>query len=297
MSKPNAYEKITAQIIKMLEDGVAPWRKPWNAAGTMPTSLSSGKPYRGANRFILGATAAVLGYGSPYWGTYKQIEGRGGQIVKGAKSTVVTLWKPFEKMNAEGEMVQSMFMTTFNVFNVEQADWTNGEMPTVPEMAEHDPIEDAERIAAAYLADGPAFSTGGDRAYYSPSADSIRVPEMGTFATREGYYSTIFHEMIHSTGHASRLNREGIVEGHSFGDAIYSKEELVAEMGAAFLCATVGTEPEATMANSAAYIKGWLKALKDDPKMIVQAASAAQKAADLVQGIGQATAEEVPKAS
>ena len=290
MSKQTGYEKITEQIVKMLEGGTVPWRKPWNAGGSLPTSLSTGKPYRGINQMILGMVAMIDGYSSPFWGTYRQITAQGGQIRKGEKSTSVTLWKPFEKENADGEKVKRFFMTTFAIFNAEQAEW-EGEMPTVPTMANHDPIAEAEAVASAYLAEGPTFSHGGDRAYYSPAHDAIRIPEMGQFHSAEEYYSTLFHEMIHSTGHASRLNRDGVTEGHRFGDADYSKEELVAEMGAAFLCAATGIDPDATLSNSAAYIKNWLRVLNDDPQMIVQAASKAQKAADYAQGV-RAEAQE-----
>jgi len=292
MSKTENYEKITAQIVAMLEEGVVPWRKPWNAAGLRATSLSTGKNYRGINAFVLGAMGMIRNYGSPYWGTYKQINERGGQIRKGEKSTSVVLWKPFERINADGETVQSVFLTTFNVFNAEQADWAEGEMPTVPEMADHDPIEAAEAIASGYLATGPTISFGSASAYYSPAADAIAMPPMGAFETPEGYYATLFHEMAHSTGHASRLSRDGVTEGHRFGDADYSREELVAELSAAFLCDTAGIEPDATLSNAAAYIKNWLKVLKDDPKMIVEAAGKAQKAADWVQGIGVPKEEE-----
>ena len=284
------YEKITDQIIKMLEGGTIPWRKPWNAAGSVPTSLSSGKPYRGMNQMILGMTALIENYSSPFWGTYRQIEAHGGQIRKGERSTSVILWKPIEKINEEGEKVKRFFMTTFAIFNAEQAEWPNG-IPAGPEMIDHDPIAEAEAIASAYFANGPAFSAGGDRAFYSPSLDAIRIPEMGTFGNVAEYYSTLFHEMTHSTGHALRLNRDGVTEGHYFGTPDYSKEELVAEMGAAFLCATVGINPNENLSNSAAYIASWLKALNNDPKMIVEAASKAQKAADLIVGASVANEE------
>jgi antirestriction protein ArdC len=281
MSK--AYEKITDQIIKALENGTVPWRKPWNGPGGLPTSMSTGKPYRGVNIMVLALTSMVNGYDSNLWGTYNQIEKQGGQVRKGEKSTAITLWKKAERINAEGEKVESFFMTTFNVFNAEQADGLI--LPTI-EKIEHNSIEEAEKIASAYLTDGPAFSTGGDRAFYSPLTDSIKVPEMGYFSTAEGYYSTLFHEITHSTGHSTRLDRDGVTEGHRFGDADYSKEELVAELGAAFLCAESGIEPDAHLENTTAYIASWLKALKNDPKMVVEAAGKAQKAADLVLGAG-----------
>jgi antirestriction protein ArdC len=279
-----AYEKITESIVAMLEGGTVPWRKPWTAENVGPTSLSTGKAYRGINVMILGITGMIRGYGSPYWGTYRQIDGRGGQVRKGEKATAVTLWRPVERKNADGEDVKSFFMTTYNVFSADQADWDGATkpVPVVGERREHTPIEDAEAMAKAYLANGPTFSHGGDRAFYSPSHDAVRMPEMGQFHTAEGYYSTLFHELTHSTGHASRLNRDGVTEGHRFGDADYSKEELIAEMGAAFLCSLTGISPDETLANSAAYIKNWLSVLRDDPKMIVQAAGKAQKAADLI---------------
>lgn len=281
------YEKITAQIIAALEEGTVPWRKPWNGAGSLPTSLSTGKTYRGANQMILGMTSLMRGYSSPYWGTYRQIGAQGGQVSKGEKSTAVILWRPIEKVNAEGEKEKAFILRTFAIFNAEQATWEEGAMPSLPEQAEHEPIAEAERVSGLYLATGPTFSHGGDRACYSPTADAIRLPEMGTFETAEGYYSTLYHEMVHSTGHKSRLNREGVTEGHYFGSPDYSKEELVAEMGAAFLCAATGLNPDATLANSSAYIAGWLRVLNSDPKMVLQAASKAQRAADLILGTAQ----------
>ena len=289
MARVDAYEKITEQITSMLENGTVPWRKPWNAAGSAPTSLSTGKPYRGINVMILSMTALMEGYGSPFWGTYKQITERGGQVNKGEKATHVTLWTKAESKkdkNADGTPKTFMFMRTFPVFSVDQADWTDGVKPERPALTEHDPIAEAEALAAAYLENGPSLSFGGGRAFYSPSRDAVQMPEMGAFHSPEEYYSTLFHELTHSTGHASRLERDGVTEGHRFGDADYSKEELIAEMGAAFLCAETGINPDVTLANSASYIANWLKALKDDPKMIVQAASKAQKAAEFVVAAG-----------
>lgn len=285
----NSYQEITDSIIAMLSEGTVPWRKPWNSAGSAPTSLATGKAYRGINNMILGITAMMQEYSSPYWGTYKQIQGREAQVRKGEKSTQVILWKPFtkkEKDDAGNETEGTGFMLrTFRVFNADQCDW-QGEKPGTPELVDHDPIATAEAIAKAYLANGgPSFSHGGDRAFYSPSQDAVRMPEMGTFHTPEGYYSTLFHELTHSTGHASRLKRDGVTEGHRFGDADYSREELIAEMGSAFLCNATGVAPDETLANSVAYIKSWMKALQDDPKMVIWASGRAQKASDLIMGI------------
>lgn len=290
MSRQSVYEKVTKQVVKMLDEGTAPWRKPWATIGMRPTSLSTRKPYRGINHLMLWFTAETMGYSSPFWGTYKQIGELGGQVRKGEKSTTVVLWSQIadkEKVNANGEPIMRWFVKGFNVFNSEQADWEDGKAPVVPELverAEVDVLTEAEEIVERYLSDnGPSLSFGGDRAFYRRATDAIRMPERSQFDGTAEYYSTLFHEMGHSTGHESRLDREGIVETHSFGDAVYSREELVAEFTAAFLSGHVGLLPT-TVDNSAAYIAGWKEALSDDPQAVVWAAGKAQKAADLILG-------------
>ena len=292
MSKQSTYERVTAQMVTMLDQGVAPWRKPWTSLGLRPTSLSTGKAYRGINHLMLWFTAEDKGYTSPYWGTYRQITEMGGQVRKGERSTTVVLWSQVTdktRTDADGEPAQRWFMKGFNVFNSEQADWEEGKAPIVPaleERTEVDVLAEAEALVERYLmANGPSLSFGGDRAYYRPSSDAVRMPERSQFTGMGEYYSTLFHELGHSTGHTSRLNREGIIEHHAFGDAVYSREELVAEFTAAFLCEHVGTLP-ATMENSAAYIAGWRRALTDDPQAVVWAAGKAQRAADLIIGEG-----------
>lgn len=292
MSKQSTYEKVTEQMVAMLDQGVAPWRKPWTSLGLRPTSLSTGKAYRGINHLMLWFTAEDKGYTSPYWGTYRQITEMGGQVRRGEKSTTVVLWSQTTdktRLDANGEPTERWFMKGFNVFNSEQADWEEGKAPVVPALIERTDVEilaEAEAIVERYLNDnGPTLAFGGDRAYYRPATDAVQMPERSQFAGTEEYYSTLFHEFGHSTGHASRLDREGIVEVHNFGDAVYSREELVAEFTAAFLCEHVGTLPT-TMENSAAYIAGWKRALTDDPQAVVWAAGKAQKAADLIIGEG-----------
>jgi antirestriction protein ArdC len=229
------------------------------------------------------------GYTSKWWGTYKQIEAMGGKVKKGEKSTPVVLWKPLETTDKDGKLKKSAVMRYFSVFNAEQAEWTEVAMPVTERgelRGEVAIIEGAQSIVDAYYArtGAPSLTFAGERAYYSPSSDAVTMPAQDSFTSDEAFYSTLFHETAHSTGHKSRLAREGVVEAHYFGDATYSEEELVAEFTATFLCAETGIAPS-TIENSTAYIAGWLKVLKNDPKILVKSASRAQKACDLVLGI------------
>jgi antirestriction protein ArdC len=167
----------------------------------------------------------------------------------------------------------------YRVYNLDQV--SGIKKPALENLPQFKPIAEAEQIANAYGSHLEALRHGGNRAFYRPATDSIQMPEKQTFDSPEEYYSTLFHEFTHSTGHKSRLNRTGITETHFFGDEIYSKEELVAEMGAAMLCGVIGIENK-TIKNSASYIQSWLGKLKDDKKLVVHAAAAAQKAADFI---------------
>lgn len=295
--KKTPYEIVAESIISALESGNTPaWRKTWTATGTMPMSLSSKKPYRGTNSLLLMFATMAGGYSSMWWGTYKQIEAMGGKIRKGEKSTPVVLWKPTETVREDGTVKKGAMMRYFNVFNSEQADWEEGTAPTNPESKERtdvEIIETAQSVMDAYFGkDGaPSLAFGGGRAYYSPSKDAIQLPTQASFEGDAEFYSTAFHEMAHSTGHKDRLRREGVIESHYFGDALYSEEELVAEFTATFLCAETGIAPS-TIENSTAYIAGWLKALKNDPKMLTKSASQAQKACDYILGRTPAKVEE-----
>jgi antirestriction protein ArdC len=279
----DAYQVITDRIIEALEAGTVPWRKPWRSIeGFGPTSLSTGKGYRGINTLMLSLESMVRGYDSIYWGTYRQIAEQGGQIRKGETSTQVVLWKPVKKTKADGSEDSFLLMRLFNVFNAEQADWADGKMPTNPEATEAnyvEPVEAAEAIANG-MPNRPRIQHGGDRAFYSPNLDYVGMPPQEAFDSTEGYYATLFHELIHSTGHKSRVGREGIEAFAGFGSESYSKEELIAEMGAAYLCAEAGIEPR--IEQSAAYIASWLKVLKNDKKIVVASAGAAGKATDFI---------------
>ena len=294
--KANAYEIVAQTIIKALESGdVAPWRKPWVSNGYKAKSLSSRKTYKGTNAWLLAVSAMSNGYNSPWWGTYKQITELGGSVRKGEKGTPVVLYKQVEKETETGDTKKFGIMRYFTVFSAEQADWEEGKAPayeTATARTEVETNEYAEQIINGYFDRNPelTFSFGGDRAYYSPKKDFVALPDRKSFASDGEFYSTFFHELGHSTGHADRLNREGIVENHYFGSELYSEEELVAELTAAFLSGETGILPT-TVNNSTAYIQSWLKVLKNDPKMVVKAASKAQKAADLI--IGTPTEEVV----
>lgn len=276
----NVYEVINQRIVEMLEKGTIPWRKPWNAEANMPKNLISKKEYRGINIFLLNS----MPYGSPYWLTFNQAREKGGTVRKGEKATPVIFWKWLDWENNEApeeedENGKVPLLRYYSVFNVEQCEGIK-----VPEPEEvitvFNPIEKAEEVIKT-MPLLPDIRHGGNRAYYSPALDYIQLPTRHTFESPEEYYSTCFHELTHATGHMKRLGRKSILETSYFGSHEYSKEELVAEMGAAFLCGHSGIE-QRTLGNSAAYIQGWLKVLKDDRRLLVHAAAQAQKAADYI---------------
>jgi len=283
--KADAYQAITDRIVAALEEGTIPWEKPWiSVRGEMPTSLQTGKPYKGINVWMLSLTAQMAGYGSPYWVTFKQAKERGGTVRQGEKGTQVVLWKPISKEieNEEGDKEEQRFwlLRSFTVFNLDQTDGI--EMPEEEPLPERDPIADCEAIVTGYLL-GPTISHGGNSAHYSPSRDAVQMPKMGQFDSSESYYGTLFHELAHSTGHKDRLNRETLIQPLPFGSEDYSKEELIAEMSAAMLSGVAGIE--VPIERHAGYVQHWLKVLKDDRKLIVSAAGKAQKASDLILGI------------
>ena len=286
-------ERINALVVTQLENGLVPWRKPWNTAGFMPTSLTSNKEYRGINALIL----AICGmeYERPLWVTYKQAQALGGTVRKGEKSLPVVYWSRFTKENAEGEIVKSgAFMKYYNVFNVAQCDGIAipAQYDVKRETVATLPALDA--IVAAYVNRPEIYYKEQGRAFYNPVSDSITLPPVNAFESAESHAYTLCHEMIHSTGHQSRLNRFAENETPArFGDADYAREELVADIGAQILLSENGIQSD--MENSASYIAGWLKALKNDPSLIMSAAGKAQTAADRVQGkVYQPVKEEVP---
>lgn len=276
------YEIVTERILDYIQaNGVLPWRKPWHTS--TPKNLVSKKAYRGVNVFLLG----MQKFTSSYFVTYKQAAAKGGQVRKGEKSTPVIYFRMLDKgTDAKGRKQLIPLLRYYNVFNVTQCDGI-----TAPE--EHtgtifEPIDACERIVDGW-AGKPPIEHGGGRACYSPSEDRISMPVRESFAKVEEYYSTLFHEMVHSTGHKDRLAREGITNPIKFASHNYSFEELVAECGAAFLCGHAGIVDH-TIDNSAAYIANWVSKLKSEPRWIVDAAGKAAKASDLI--LGAAAKEE-----
>ena len=275
------YEVINNRIMELLEQGTVPWRKTWNAQSNMPKNMVSKKEYRGVNVFLL----ACMPYSSPYWMTFKQVQDKGGHVIKGSKSTPVIFWKWLDR--TEGDVSNSEdtrngkipLLRYYSVFNLEQTEGIDAP-PTTKIINTFAPIERAEQIISA-MPYRPEIRHGGNKASYSPMLDYVKLPVPEAFQSPESYYATAFHELTHATGHASRLSRKGVTETNYFGSHEYSKEELIAEMGAAFLCGLTGIE-QRTIENSAAYIQGWLRELKSDKKLLVMAAAQAQKASDYI---------------
>lgn len=286
-TKKTVTDFITEAIIEKLEAGCIPWRKPWNGSANCPKNLITKKPYRGINVFIL----SCYQYSSPYFLTFRQAQDKGGVIKKGAKSIPVVFWSVKEIADREtGDDKNIPILRYYRVFNIEDVEGI--EAPAIEEITrEFSPIEEAQRIVDG-MPQRPDIKTGEARAYYSPSLDYINMPRNELFHTDEEYYSTFFHELTHSTGHASRLNRATVTKSSYFGSSEYSREELIAEMGASFLSAEAGIV-QATIDNSASYIKGWISALKskDNRGLVIQAAAAAQKAADFILNRNALTAE------
>lgn len=273
---------VTDRIIEELEKGSIPWEKPWTGTGGA-ISHSTGKPYSLLNQMLLGRPGE--------WVTFKQAQSEGGKIRKGEKGRPVVFWKqiPITEVK-DGEVIEKLapVLRYYTVFHIDQTEGLKPRYTAAENPAPLSPISEAEAIVEAYekraLTKIDRFGKS-DRAYYSPALDYICVPCLEQYTRPEEYYSTLFHEMTHSTGHSSRLDRfKGSAACAAFGSAEYSKEELIAEIGAATLCNGCGIETRNSFRNSAAYIQGWLSALRNDNQMIISAAGKAEKAVAYILG-------------
>ncbi len=275
--KVDQYEKITDLIIEMMEQGVCPWERPWNPIGE-PMNYSTGKEYRGINNFFLNC----LPFEVPYYMTFKQCQAMGGKVKKGSKGAPVFFFKWMEKENKEsGEKSRFPILKSFTVFNISQIEGIEYELPTIKEKSENDKIESCEELMNGFIEKPIVLNKNLSQAYYSPMEDIINMPMIEQFKTSEFYYSTLFHEIGHWTGAGKRMERD--MSGR-FGSDKYAKEELVAEMFSAFACNRAGIDKKGIEENRVAYLKGWVKRFKEDKKMVMMAASAAQKAFDCITG-------------
>ena len=302
------YQIVTDRIVAELTKGQIPWCKPWvgysRNGGTRKISAcavshQTGKPYSLINQLMLGRAGEYL--------TFKQVQSEGGKVKAGAKAAYVVFWKqlPVDKVDEFGHVVIDPdtgkpekqlipFLRYYTVFHIDDCDGikakydhiTKPTVITIP--VDHcELIPEADELLNEYIdREGVDFHADkvSDEAYYSPAMDLINVPCFMQFTSSAEYYSTVFHEVTHSTGHSKRLDRFSKQVSHRFGSSDYSKEELVAELGAASVCHSLGIETEGSFKNSTAYIQNWLSALKNDPKMIVHAAAKAEKAVAYIYG-------------
>lgn len=285
------YREVTDKIISMIEKGVAPWRRTWSTYG-LARNYATGHIYTGINMILMNNTEHAV----PYFMTFNQIQERGAQIRKGAKAQMVIYFNVYYKDANDrnltkyeararadrGEEIQVLkFIKYYNVFNIADIEGIEFEIPEM-ELKPNEKIEKCETIIENMPNRPELKSIDGNRAFYSPTHDFVNMPAIEQFETAEDYYATCFHEHIHATGHASRLKREEVMNPQKYGSQPYSREELVAEMGASFLCSTVQIDFDGITENSAAYLAGWLNILKADSKFIFKAAAEAQKAADYI---------------
>lgn len=273
----NIFNKITEEIIKAIEtENTLPWQKPWNVIPAR--NLVSGKPYRGFNSLYLNTQP----FKSPYWMTFLQCKNLGGKVKAGEKSRLVIYWErnTYED-ESTGKLEKSILSKAYFVFNLQQTEGIPEDK--IPQLQnEHkNPIEEAEAIIQNFPNKPEIRFHNDDKACYYPSKDLICIPAKESFKNQEDYYNTLFHESCHSVGAVHRLNRKGITEKNKFGSEDYSKEELIAELGAAFLCAEAGIVNK-TINNSSAYLQSWLKVIKAEPRMIIHASQAAEKAAKYI---------------
>lgn len=298
------YQKLTATIIAQIEQGADKWQMPWHknpVAGaadlSLPVNAQTGANYQGANIIVLWSMASAMRYPSHVWATYKQWQALGAQVQKGERGTFGIKWTPVKDKKNPDKL--TLIPCGFTVFNAAQVEGWNGELPKAQADKLADLVTPVERADAVVAATGASIMHGGTRAFYVPSMDHIQMPDRFRFGDKsEAYYGTLLHELTHWTGSKTRCNRD--FSGR-FGSEAYAMEELVAELGAAFLCALtkVSNDPRP---DHAGYLAGWLKILKADPKTLVTAASKAQAAVNHIMGYldaddSEAEGDELPIAA
>lgn len=270
------YQEVTNRIMEQLENGLILWEKPWISAGNA-VSHATGKPYSLLNQLLLGRPGEYV--------TFNQCQQEGGRVRKGEKASMVVFWKWIEEKDSDTEEVKQIpFLRYYSVFHINQCEGLHAKhifSPCTPVAAD----ENAESIISSYLERSAVNlrHLESDQAYYQPSTDTVTLPLRSQFRSTAEYYSTAFHELTHSTGHKSRLDR--LEKTTFFGSEAYSKEELIAEIGAAALVNHAGLETPDSFRNNAAYIQNWLQVLRNDKRFIVSAVGKAEKAMNLILGM------------
>ncbi len=288
--KTDIYQLVTDRIICQLEDGCVPWQRPWSltsSAQTMALSHESGNPYSFLNQMLLGEPGEYL--------TFRRVKELGGTVRKGAKGRPVVFWKPIvhKEEDTDGtERIRTIPVlkryTVFHITDTEGVESRFAGQTSEASLSSLSPIEQADRTAHEYVDRNNPLRlcvTDSGRAYYSPSDDKVVIPKMSQFRSAEEYYSVLYHELVHSTAHESRCNRRDAGAMAAYGDSTYAKEELTAEMGAAMALSCLGIDSEQAFDNSAAYIDGWLKKLRNDKTLVVRAAGKAEQAVRFIFGV------------
>ncbi len=291
ITRRDLYQEVTDKIIRLIEQGVASWRRTWSTYG-LARNYATGHIYTGINLILMNNTSHSI----PYFMTFNQVQERGGKIRKGAKAEMVIYFNVYYKdgndqtlsreqartSSDHGEEIQILkFIKYYNVFNIADIEGIDSEISEI-ELKPNEKIAVCECIIDQMPNRPEVRILEGNRAFYSPTYDFVTTPPIRQFESSGAFYATFFHELIHSTGHSSRLAREEVMNPQVYGTKPYGREELVAEMGASFLCSTAQIDYDDIMENNAAYLAGWIGILKEDNKIIFKAAAEAQKAADFI---------------
>jgi len=309
MSKKDVFDRVNDLVIEGLKKDGLQWFKPWKGgAENAPFNLSTNRYYNGFNIFMLNFVMRSKGYQYNQWLTIKQVNAMGGKVLKGSASTEVYFWQigyydsktgkfvkgseaskinVNEQLDGKDRYRKTFSVRFYRVFNVDQCEGiTPKQSDKIITDVVNDPVEVADDLVNSYVSRQKGFKIvhNGNSAYYSPSADYVNMPKLETFVDSDSYYKVLFHELAHSTGHKSRLNRKSLTEIVKWGDATYAKEELVAEISCMYICGLLGLSPQDDITNSQAYIKGWCKYLTDKPKECIYAMQMASKVVAYIQG-------------
>ena len=280
--KISVYDIINEKIISELENGVIPWLNPYQSR-LLSMNLITKKYYKGINTILLNIGNS---FNSPYWLTFKQCSSLGGKVKKNEKSSLIIFWKFLEVKELNNNLIEKKsipLLRYYRVFNTQQCELPEGSVPEYLKIHDNNELSICESIVDNYKNKPVINNDNAYKAFYNTVKDFINIPSIELFDDSYKYYSTLFHELVHSTGYKDRLNRDGISNLASFGNDEYSKEELVAEIGSAYLCGIAGIDNR-TVKDNAAYIKGWLEVLKNDKKFLISAGSKSQKAVEYILG-------------